>query len=579
MNVFYKIALSTTLVITLCTSALSDDKNSFTKEQINQRCNEILEAQASNIDSAYLLVYSLDEQIKGGNYTPKIFFRVKFILGHTNWLKKHYRLAAEAFIDAISYADTSINVRNVGVAYNMIGSCFDEANKQDKAIEYYVKGLEIGQMSGASDVEFQSLGGLYSVYYENKMYDAALKYANTAIDRCKVERDTLDMALMIGGKGMVYLDLNQPKTALSIFLGADTLLSKTKLIKPSNLNSIEGNNYKYHLEVQADVYSKIASTYSILGQYDLADLYYAKCRNSFDNISGMILDYVANKAAIKMNINRKRYDIALSQLNELEKLIGEENRYSNDYANIMGQYAEVYNALNQNDKAYYYLKQNKEIEDSLSSEGLKQKLSELEVMYELEHKNALIAKQETTMHKQTNIIYIMLAAFALVCATAIFIIFRRKNNQLEDEIINQIEQVNYSKTKIIDLQTILTANSIPINNREDQDAVLIAKIDNLMESSKCYLNADISRRKIALELGTNELYVSNAIKSKHKQTFNEYINALRLDHSLYLLEHEGQLLVDTIAEMSGFSSSRTFYRLFKTRYGVTPLTYKQRYNR
>jgi transcriptional regulator GlxA family with amidase domain len=53
--------------------------------------------------------------------------------------------------------------------------------------------------------------------------------------------------------------------------------------------------------------------------------------------------------------------------------------------------------------------------------------------------------------------------------------------------------------------------------------------------------------------------------------FSEYVNSVRLLHARELLTQSGKHdTIDAVAMDSGFNSRTTFYRLFRTQYGLSP---------
>ena len=57
-----------------------------------------------------------------------------------------------------------------------------------------------------------------------------------------------------------------------------------------------------------------------------------------------------------------------------------------------------------------------------------------------------------------------------------------------------------------------------------------------------------------------------------------YINNYRLEYAYRLLRDlDNKQTIDGIAKASGFSTVRTFQRLFKERYGMTPAEFRERY--
>ena len=58
------------------------------------------------------------------------------------------------------------------------------------------------------------------------------------------------------------------------------------------------------------------------------------------------------------------------------------------------------------------------------------------------------------------------------------------------------------------------------------------------------------------------------------QTLSIFINHCRLEYAKELLAVSPEMTIDDIASASGFGTRRTFSRLFKERYSITPTEYR-----
>ncbi len=85
--------------------------------------------------------------------------------------------------------------------------------------------------------------------------------------------------------------------------------------------------------------------------------------------------------------------------------------------------------------------------------------------------------------------------------------------------------------------------------------------------------ADISLKSLSQVFGYSESYISRFFKDNFNTGFNQYINLLKLKKALLLMS-KNKYSVTYCAFESGFSSMRTFYRVFYNEFGCTPKQYK-----
>lgn len=95
-----------------------------------------------------------------------------------------------------------------------------------------------------------------------------------------------------------------------------------------------------------------------------------------------------------------------------------------------------------------------------------------------------------------------------------------------------------------------------------------------LEEECFYLDTEVNIDWISSKLGTNRHYVSDYLNRVKHVSFYEYVNTLRLIYAERLLKEGKEKLAD-IAFICGFNSDHTFRRLFKEKYGCTPLQYQK----
>jgi len=116
------------------------------------------------------------------------------------------------------------------------------------------------------------------------------------------------------------------------------------------------------------------------------------------------------------------------------------------------------------------------------------------------------------------------------------------------------------------------------SNLKDEDAQAIStKLQDLMRSAKPYLNPDLTINRLADILQCSRHHLSQVLNDKLHQSYNDYVNALRMEEARRMLlepqylEHK----IASIAYESGFNSLSTFNEVFKKKVGKTPTEYRK----
>ena len=106
------------------------------------------------------------------------------------------------------------------------------------------------------------------------------------------------------------------------------------------------------------------------------------------------------------------------------------------------------------------------------------------------------------------------------------------------------------------------------------DNLLLARICDLMENEKPYLNSELKVADVAEMAGTNSRNVSDCIKAARGCSFSQFVNAYRIDYAKQLLVSEPDIKVVAVALQSGFANEMSFFRTFKAITSMTPKEWK-----
>ncbi|RYZ96276.1 MAG: helix-turn-helix domain-containing protein, partial [Moraxellaceae bacterium] len=112
----------------------------------------------------------------------------------------------------------------------------------------------------------------------------------------------------------------------------------------------------------------------------------------------------------------------------------------------------------------------------------------------------------------------------------------------------------------------------------DPDAIdvqHIAVLAEAMESSKVFLDPEITLEQLAERVGLPPRQVSNIINRHFKKNFYEYVNYYRVEQAKFLLAQTQNpiSMLDVMAD-AGFNSKSAFNRYFKKFVSMTPTEFR-----
>ncbi|OMF17637.1 hypothetical protein BK131_06685 [Paenibacillus amylolyticus] len=89
-----------------------------------------------------------------------------------------------------------------------------------------------------------------------------------------------------------------------------------------------------------------------------------------------------------------------------------------------------------------------------------------------------------------------------------------------------------------------------------------------------HLHEELSLQILSKEVSLAPAYISTLFSEGTKESFTEYVTRLRLEKAADLLRDQPRLAVSVIATQVGYRNPQYFHSKFKSRYGVTPVQYR-----
>ncbi|WP_168196968.1 helix-turn-helix domain-containing protein [Flavobacterium alkalisoli] len=152
------------------------------------------------------------------------------------------------------------------------------------------------------------------------------------------------------------------------------------------------------------------------------------------------------------------------------------------------------------------------------------------------------------------------------------------------KILYGVENLSLDELKLIPVPEYKARGTLETVEPENKGVYLseerLAEIERLIDShffssEKPFLRPHYTLNEISRDLGIPTQYLSMMFNSKKNVKYNDYINALRVQHTLDLIGrdmHRSHTL-EGIAKLSGFSNRNTFTTAFKKFTGQRPKEY------
>ena len=103
----------------------------------------------------------------------------------------------------------------------------------------------------------------------------------------------------------------------------------------------------------------------------------------------------------------------------------------------------------------------------------------------------------------------------------------------------------------------------------------IGPLVNEWVAQKKFCTPEINIKEVAMQIGTNQNYLSQYLNNHLKMTFQTWLNTLRIEESKKLLTNKEKKSIEEIGAMVGFSQTYNFSRWFRTVTGTTPFQYRK----
>lgn len=509
----------------------------------------------------------------------------------------------------------------------LITDQYNNTGNYTESIRYAIEGIEIARQAGNKSAEANLLFYIavnkrcQGLKKEGESYiRQSIELLEEVADSSRDWGEVDDLIYFYGTVSTYALDDGEYQKALDLLPRYHQLLKQLKACP-----DLPDGLYDMRL---ASIYALYTCIYSAKKEMDKAKEYYRKFNTTeyahTDDGNQMRFEYL---------LAAKRYHEALQFIHHDKENYRAQGDTVNHYyvGRTLCYEAEAYMGLKDYKSAAQTYKQMYDIADSLHVREKQNGVLEFAAIYETKEKEAQLMEKTARLRESRMILLfagciIVLLGVLLWRTIHHFRIIKRKNvvmvrtireqlaykdelfrreeeiHALKEELRQKSERLNHSQETVQEKEISLseiqerqmhseiestkvqpeviqfdeTLSQMP--EEEYTDEVMQGMFDRAKHeimNRKLFLRPDFSREELIETVHIPQNKFAGLFKKYAGLSFLKYVNKLRLEYAARLLEEHPEYSIEAIAEISGISSSTTFYRLFFEEYGMTPKTFRE----
>lgn len=343
--------------------------------------------------------------------------------------------------------------------------------------------------------------------------------------------------------------------------------SDRRLAVINRIDELGGAPQGFTDQQRAFTYARIASSAIKAGQLEKAE----KAYNDFNATvygqttygKAFITDYL---------LNAGKYDEILDNTAPLYNMMQEYDTINTDYHSLLYCNALAYAGLGNTRRAFELSQRAAAINDSIYMRERDSRAQELALMFQLNEKDMQIERSKAKLQKR-RVLLMAAAGISTVILIVLVVLYAKYRNILQrnriaarqiDELMTQKEQLYHSRQQ-----------SVGNNSNEHDDYNEFVSMEKVIVEKQLFTKANFNRDSIAEECGLSRNRVVMLIQQYAKTTPGDYINKLKILHSVKMINLHPDWTIDAIAEASGYSNRSTYYQNFYKVFGITPAQYRK----
>lgn len=489
-------------------------------------------------------------------------FRVNLLRGMVYGQKSMYHLKERYVRQALASDSVLLVPKRHLRALSQLVMALEQCNKYEEGIRTAQEALTLARQLQQSAIESEILSIIGRMYVGMARSEEGIEYMRQAINRLQDTENVRELAQISTAYGDLMgtlYDNGQLQEAIEAGHQRTEIIHRMSLLPGPPPGYID-QQYGY-------LYSKMAFFYLLAGQVRQAE----ECFTNF-----LATNYAHSLAgqgeSIPYLLKRKRYREAIEINKKLQALVQNQDTVNYNYLIILDRYAQAYRGLQQYALVDAFQQRITTLTNRIYTREKASRAHELATIFDTQEKEAQITRQSYQISRQRIMLY---SIGSLTVISLIFLLINGRNlRKIREKNRVAFRQIDEMMAQRERLRQAWQGEGLSSSDKEPNQ--LFQKMEDTLLNEKTYLNPNYKRENLIEQTRMNKNLLTDVIKKCTGITPNAYLNRLRIEHAVKLMETHPHYSIESIAKDSGFNSKNTFYTAFHKVFGVTPNEYKKR---
>ena len=412
---------------------------------------------------------------------------------------------------------------------------------------------------GNKPAEFHILQTMADISFKTGYSKEGYGYLQQVIDQGSLSEDIRILANVSSAYGSKTMYLYTDKRYQEVLLESGKRLSIIEKI-----DRLGGAPDGFTDQQRAYVYAKEASSAELLGQKDRAhDAYRQFMSTKYGNTvygRGFIIDYL---------LEAGKYREVLANLQPLYDLQQAGDTINEDYYGILAGRARACYGIGDAKDAYRLSLRAAAVQDSLFMRERKNKAQELALTFKMNEKELDLVRSQAETQRVRILIFATCGIALIMFIGAVILLLRYRVTLQRNRIAaRQIDELISQKENSYQFPTIS-------DTRDSSDYADFVRMEKKIVENTLFLQRNFNRDAISEQCGIPRARVSLLIQQFAGMSLGDYINKLKIQYSVKLINEHKEWTIDAIAEEAGYSNRSTYYQNFYKVFGITPAQYRR----